>query len=339
MKLYFKIVGLILIFIAWFGFIGPYCVSNQTELVAGFILASLIIIPFTILLFRKELQMLKKFLLPCLILLASFSMIGCSKVPAGNVGIKFYLLGTNKGVDYEELKPGKYWIGFNEELYLFPVYTQNITWTKDKNKDEGDQSFNFQDRQGLELNADIGLSYHVNPSKVSTVFQKYKKGIDEITDIFLRNMIRDALVSRSSVLDVEYIYGEGRAGLIDSVKNDVKTKCDSLGIIIEELYWIGRIKLPAVVTNAINAKIQATQIAQQRENELREAEAAAKKQIAAAEGEAKSKLTIAEAEAKANNLLTKSLSQPLVNYKAIEKWNGVLPQVSGEVTPFININK
>ena len=32
----------------------------------------------------------------------------CSKVPAGNVGIKFYLLGKDKGVDYDVLTPGRY---------------------------------------------------------------------------------------------------------------------------------------------------------------------------------------------------------------------------------------
>lgn len=277
-----------------------------------------------------------KMLLVLSVACMSMFMISCSKVPAGNVGIKYYLYGTNKGVDMEELSPGKYFIGINEELYVFPTFTQNVTWTKEKSK--VDESFNFQDKDGLELNADIGASYHIERSKVSVIFQKYKKGIDEITDVFLRNMVRDALVSRSSTLGVEYIYGEGRTGLMDSVKVDVRKKCDSIGIVIEDLYWIGRIKLPPVVKGAIDAKIQATQIAQQRENELRESEAAAKKQVAIAEGEATARLTVAQAEAKANKLLTESLTPALVNYKAIERWNGVLPQVSGQATPFINFS-
>lgn len=276
---------------------------------------------------------MKKFLLVVSVL--SLFLVGCSKVPAGNVGIKFHLYGTNKGVDYETLKPGRYWIGMNEELYTFPTFTQNITWTKDhdKGEDDGDQSFNFQDKQGLELNADIGASYHIDPAKVTIIFQKYKKGIDEITDIFLRNMVRDALVSRSSILDVEQIYGEGRTGLIDSVKKDVKGKCDSIGIVIEELYWIGRIKVPTVVKNAIDAKIQATQIAQQRENELRQAEAEAKKKIAEAEGEAQ-----------ANKIKMSSLTPQVIEWqrlenerKAIESWNGQLPTVTSGVTPFIQL--
>lgn len=56
-----------------------------------------------------------------------FGTAGCSKVPAGEVGVKVYLLGTDKGVDHEVLGPGRYWIGINQDLYLFPIFTQNYT--------------------------------------------------------------------------------------------------------------------------------------------------------------------------------------------------------------------
>ena len=45
----------------------------------------------------------------------------------------------------------------------------------------------------------------------------------------------------------------------------------------------------------------------------------------------------AKAQAEANHLLTQSLSNNLVQYKAIEKWNGVMPQVTGNNTPFIDL--
>ena len=62
--------------------------------------------------------------------------------------------------------------------------------------------------------------------------------------------------------------------------------------------------LPAQVVDAINNKISATQKAQMRENEVREAEAAAKKAIAAADGEAKSILLRAQAQAEANKVIS-----------------------------------
>ena len=46
-------------------------------------------------------------------------------------------------------------------------------------------------------------------------------------------------------------------------------------LLQEWIYTIGDFRLPPRVVEAINAKIEATQLAQQRENEVREAEAEA----------------------------------------------------------------
>ncbi|MDF5992132.1 hypothetical protein P4119_23500 [Pseudomonas aeruginosa] len=47
-------------------------------------------------------------------------LAGCSKVPAGNVGVIVNLYGSEKGVETREVGTGRYWVGVNEELYLFP---------------------------------------------------------------------------------------------------------------------------------------------------------------------------------------------------------------------------
>ena len=65
------------------------------------------------------------------IALVGVSLAACSTVPAGHVGVKVYLLGGSKGVDSEELGVGRYWIGWNEQLYIFPTYMQNYTWTRE----------------------------------------------------------------------------------------------------------------------------------------------------------------------------------------------------------------
>ncbi len=123
---------------------------------------------------------------------AALGLAACEKVPAGNVGVKVYLLGGDKGVDTQELSPGRYWIGINEELYLFPTFAQNYTWTRewtDDNEDGKaqpaevvDESIKFQTVEGLNVSADVGITYNVDPTKVSVLFQKFRKGIDEITE-------------------------------------------------------------------------------------------------------------------------------------------------------------
>lgn len=276
------------------------------------------------------------------LLLAAILLGACSKVPAGNVGVKVYLLGSSKGVDVEQLGPGRYWIGFNEDLYLFPTFTQNYTWAKDcQESDCTDESISFQTVEGLSVSADIGISYNILPAKVPEVFQKYRKGVGEITDIYLRNMVRDALVTAASDQPIETVYGKGKNNLILEVEDAVRKQVAPIGINVERLYWVGDIRLPDAVTASINAKIQATQISMQRENEVKTAEAQAAIEVAKATGDAKATLLRAEAEAKSIQLRADALSQNarLVELNAVDKWDGKLPvnMYGSAPVPFINL--
>lgn len=265
---------------------------------------------------------------------AAALLAACSKVPAGHVGVKVHLLGGSKGVDTEELGVGRYWVGWNEELFLFPTFTQNHTWTEK-------ERLAFQTVEGLAVSADVGISYHVNPAKVTAVFQKYRKGIEEITDIYLRNMVRDALVKRASALGIESVYGAGKASLIEQVQDDVAQQTGDIGIVIEKIYWVGELGLPDTVVGSINAKIQATQMAEQRRNEVAQAKAEAEKVVAAAQGDAQARLTVAQAEADAIRIKGEALRQNpgVVSLSAIEKWDGKLPVYSGagDAVPFIQL--
>jgi len=80
-----------------------------------------------------------------------------------------------------------------------------------------------------------------------------------------------------------------------------------------------------------------TQDAQKAENEVQKAKAEAAILVAKANGDAQSTLINAKAQAESNRLLSASLTPTLVQYEAINKWDGKLPTVSGANTPFINI--
>jgi regulator of protease activity HflC (stomatin/prohibitin superfamily) len=296
-----------------------------------------------ILLTKKGINKMKFFKFTVLLVFA-VSMMGltaCSKVPAGNVGVKVNLLGGEKGVDTEELSPGRYWIGMNEELYIFPTFTQNYVWTKDPAEgSENDESISFQTVEGMSVGADVGISYLIQPNKVSNIFQKYRKGVNEITDIFLRNMVRDAFVKAASTKEVESVYGKGKSELLLEVEEFVRSQVKDIGITVERIYLVGDLRLPSQVVNALNMKIQATQQAQQVENEIRTANAAAEKKIADARGQAESILKVAKAQAEANTILAASITPELVKYKQIEKWNGTLPQVNGSGSiPMIDLKQ
>lgn len=264
------------------------------------------------------------------------ALAGCSKVPAGNVGVIVNLYGSEKGVDLKEVGTGRYWVGWNEELFLFPTFTQTETWSDA-------ESISFQTVEGMKVGSAVGITYSVDPDKVTTLFQKYRAGIDEITNKFLRNMVRDAFNDVASKQPVESVYGAGKADLLLAVEDRVRQQVKPIGINIERIYYASDLVLPPQVTNSLNAKIQATQMAEQRRNEVAQAKAEADKERARAQGEADAKLTLAEADAKAIQIRAQALrSNPdVVTLNAVEKWDGKLPTYlsPGAPMPFIGLSK
>lgn len=253
----------------------------------------------------------------------------CSRVDAGYVGVKVNLLGANKGVQQEVLGVGRYYIGINEELYLYPTFQINYVYTADITEgSETNEEFSFQTQEGMECTVDLGIACHFNADKITDMFQTYRKGADEIRNIVIRNEIRDALNKVAGGVPVESVYGNGKAKLIDAVKLIVKNKLEKNGIIIDNVYLIGSIRIPKTVKDALDSKVQATQNAMKSENEVRQAQAKAKIRIANAEGEAKSMDIIGDAIKRNPSILQQ---------KAIEKWDGKLPQVSSGAIPFVNL--
>ncbi len=250
-----------------------------------------------------------------LLIIFLFLINNCQKVPAGYVGVKVYLLGGNKGVDSEELGVGRYWIGINEELYLYPTFTKTYVWTADYQEgSETNESIDIQTKEGLTVNADVGIQFRIDPNQANVLFQTYRRGIDEITDAVLRTAVRDSLNRLSSTMTSDMIYGQGRVELIEKATEAIAKEFVSKGIVVERLYWIGTMRLPDKVKQALDAKIEAIQKAESRENELREALAQAKIDKAKAEGTA--------AQIK---LESQQLTPLMIQKMWIEKWDGKLP--------------
>lgn len=271
-------------------------------------------------------KVLSALLAVVLVVWGLWALFSWQKVPAGNVGVHVYLLGGEKGVDAVARPVGRHFIGWQQEMYLYPTFTQNYTWVR--SKETGDESLSFQDKQGLEINADVGISYNVDPSKATLLFQKYRKGVDEITATVLRNHVRDALNTETSTMTVEEIYGVGKAGLMERATKRVKEQVEPFGIRIEKVYWINSMRLPSGVQKALNAKIEATQKAQQRENEVAQAKAEADKAREEARGVADAQLLRARAEAEAIQIKGEALrnNAELVELTIAEKWDGKLPE-------------
>lgn len=277
--------------------------------------------------------------LAALILLITL-LVMLEKVPAGNAGIKVYLLGKSKGVDTEQLGPGRYLIGWNEELYLFPTFKQNKVWTNGEGAAQG--AFVFGTVDGMKVSSDIGISYKVNPGMVPILFQNYRKGIDEITDVDVKNKVASEFITAASKMPVDSVYGPGKEKLLREVQDKVTAAFKPQGIDIVALYWTGDLYLPPEITKAIGQKIQMTQDAQRSQNQVVKAEADARVVEATATGAANAVLIAAKAEAESKRLIGESLraNPEIIELKRIEQWNGTVPQyMVGNSTPIIDLGK
>lgn len=284
--------------------------------------------------------MKKIFVLLGVLLVMSSCSSGYTKVPAGYEGVKINTLGTDKsdltivGVGRQFYNPYKY------EIELFPLFKQNYVWTADSNEQStANESITFQSKESLTFNADVGISYQVNRGYSDKLFETYRKGVEEITDVDMRNSVRDAFNRLGSKRSVEGIYGEGKADFIAAVQADVAEYWEP-SITVHKIYLVGEMRPPKAVKNAIAAKIEATQIAQQRRNEVEQTKAEADKKIAKARGDKESAIMRAEGEAKAIALIERQLSKSprYIEYIKVNKWNGELPQIVGSsAIPMINM--
>lgn len=309
--------------IAWFGFIGPAMVSAESTLLStGWFALTGVAALFG---FVKLVAFLGRYIngTPMTTLavgIAALAMVGCSKVPAGNVGVKVYLLGGKKGVESEVLGTGRYWIGWNEDLYLFPTFQQNYTWS-------GDQEFIFQTKKGMKIGTDVGMTYHVVRDSVSRLFQKYRRGVDEIRDQVVRRHIQDALNAFGSKMEVDEAYGVGKVALFDSVQARVYKNLASDGIVVERIFMVGEFRLPQQVIDALNAAVKQTQDAQRAENKLR-----------ADSATAKSKIILANAEAYAIKVKAAEVTPVMVEWEKAKRWDGKLPATMTGSGTFLMLN-
>jgi regulator of protease activity HflC (stomatin/prohibitin superfamily) len=170
------------------------------------------------------------------------------------------------------------------------------------------------------------------------MFQTYRKGEEEIRSVVVRKALRNALNKVAGSMPIEYVYGEGKGKMIDTVQTIITKELEPTGIVVDKIDLIGSIRIPATVKAALDAKVEATQLAQKAENEVQTATARAQIAVAEAKGRSESVLVEAEAQAEANKLLTQSITPALIQYRSIEKWDGKLPTVTGGSIPFINMN-
>jgi regulator of protease activity HflC (stomatin/prohibitin superfamily) len=178
------------------------------------------------------------------------------------------------------------------------------------------------------------MNFHIDPSFVNDLYQKV--GLDfanKVIDPAFNDFVKEVV----PVYPITEILPKR-----EEIRKRAMTKLgDNLAryhIIVDDIYF-ANIRFTPEYERAIEAKQVAQQQVETQRQILAQREIEAQQKVATAKGEAESILVVAQGQAKANEVLSRSISPILVEYKGIEKWNGILPQFTGGVVPFIDLGK
>ncbi len=178
------------------------------------------------------------------------------------------------------------------------------------------------------------MNFHIDPAYVNDLYQKVGLDFaDKVIDPAFNDFVKEVVPT--------YPIGEILPKREEIRKRAMTKLGDNLSryhIIVDDIYF-ANIRFSPEYEGAIEAKQVAQQQVETQRQVLAQREIEAQQKVATAKGEAESILVVATGQAKANDALSKSITPILVQYKGIEKWNGILPQVSGGAVPFIDLSK
>ncbi|MDC7683971.1 SPFH domain-containing protein [Asticcacaulis sp. BYS171W] len=265
-------------------------------------------------------------------LLGIFGLASCGQtIQPGNVGVKIRTLGPSAGVDPTPLPSGWHINLPGERIAEFPVIQRTYTYTREHDeRGPENEEVTFSDNNALPMTADVQLVMRIDQAKAPALYKRYRLTFDQIFEGPLRNDVRSAIAAETELVSVEFLYRGGRQQVIQKALARVRAKWEPQGVNVSQLDWIGTIRYPQVILDSIQAKTKADADA-----------SAAQAQVAVAKAQADAKIEEARGQAEANRLLAQSIasSPQVVQLRAIEKWDGKLPQVTGSATPFIDLKK
>lgn len=273
---------------------------------------------------RPSSKVSKKITLGVIAAVTAVIVIGSSTaiVPAGNTGVVLTLGKVSDNI-YQEGFHFKIPIIQNVEVMSNKIQVYETTATAVS-----------KDLQSV--SSSIAVNYKIWNDATADIYQKIGR---EYQSIILMPAVQESMKSVTAKYTAEELITE-RAIVGDEIKITLESKVSEYGIMIEK-FNIVNFDFSSEFNSAIEAKQVAEQNLIKTETEQKQAiviaEANAKQKKIAAEASASAKLTEANAQAEANNLLNNSLSELIIRYEQISKWNGELPKVMSDASSLIDI--
>jgi regulator of protease activity HflC (stomatin/prohibitin superfamily) len=259
-----------------------------------------------------------------------------SVISPGNTGVIFNVwTGSLRTVPQ-----GIAWrVPFITQVQSYPTALRTYTMVRraGEGSSAGDDSIDLPTREGQHITQDISVTYNTSEDLAAQVFKAFRGAdISDIEATFVRRTIITVAQNTAGQMSLSEVISAKRNELQDNIQKNLTAELEKMGFHLDKVN-LGASHLPQSLEKQMQEKMAAQQQAQQAEYELQKQQMLAKAEVAKAEGEAQSILVRAKAQAEANRLLQSTLSQNLIQSKAIDKWNGVLPEVSGSATPFVDL--
>jgi len=244
----------------------------------------------------------------------ALSVGGCSpaSVDAGQVGVKTV---------WGAVQPDVY----QEGIYLTWVGQDIISMDARMQKKEASATASSKDLQVV--SAVIALNYRIDTAKAPNIYQ----GIGNLAQVetnIVDPVLQEAVKTATAQYNAEELITQRRE-VKDAISTYVKQRLEQSFLIVTDLSIVN-FSFDSKYQDAIEAKQVAEQSALTATNDLKRIEVEAKQAEAQALGRANAMLVEARAEAERQELLRATMTPELVQWQAIQKWDGTMPLVLGD---------
>ena len=183
----------------------------------------------------------------------------------------------------------------------------------------------------------VAVNYHVGKENSQTLYKNVGMGFEEVLITPAVNEVLKAVTAKYTAVELV----SSRAEVSMLLDEGLNEKMNAYGIFINELNIINW-DFSEEYINAVEAKQVAEQnlikTRTEQEQALVIANTEAQKRVIAAEAEANEIKVPAQANAESNRIITESISELLIKYQTVSKWDGKLPTVmSGSDNMLIDI--
>ncbi len=240
-------------------------------------------------------------------------------IDAGHVGVATRF-GAVTGIIFEQGL--NYKIPFVDAVLVADVRTQ---------KDQVDAAAASRDLQ--EVKSTIALNYHLDAREAPAVYREIGA---QYKQIIVDPAIQEAFKATTAQFTAEELITQ-REAVKNRARDFLKVRLAVSHVIVDELNIVS-FEFAKSFNDAIEAKQVAAQRVQQSLREQERARVEAETKAIAADGDAQATLRRAAAASQAQTLQRQTLTELYVQFLAVDKWDGKMPQVTGSGgTPFIQI--